>query len=166
MPDLSAAHVLGDLVFMSGLLGEAGYSVLGKSLLRRHSAALVTAATIVASGAVWLPFAAADGLAGGWPALTGRTVAAMLFLSLGCTIVAFWAWFHVLERMDVAPAALTIFVQPVWGALLGRVLLGEPVTAATVTGGALVLLSLYLALAPGRRAGAPAAGDALPPEAP
>ncbi|HKI99435.1 MAG TPA: DMT family transporter [bacterium] len=147
-PAAGAPHVVGDLVFLLGLTGEAAYSVLGKSLLRRHSAALVTAATIVTSMGLWLPVAVGDGLRAGWPPLNAGVVAALAFLALGCTVFAFWAWFRALEQLEAGLAALTIFVQPVWGAALSVLLLGEPLQAATLAGGALVLASLYLALAP------------------
>lgn len=149
-PDLSATHVLGNLVFLLGLTGEAVYSVLGKSLLGRHSAALVTAATIAASLLFWLPLAGADGALNGWPPLTGKALAAIAFLSVGCTVAAYWAWFHALEKLEVGLAAMTLFVQPVWGALLAVLLLGETLSLPTVGGGALMLASLYLALTPGR----------------
>lgn len=155
LPSLGAAYVLGDAVFVLGLLGEAVYSVLGKSLLERHSAGRVTAATIVASLALWLPVAAGDGLVHGWPPLSAGVVAAIAFMALGGTIGAFWAWFYALEELEAGLAALTIFVQPVWGAALSVWLLGEPLRPATLAGGALVLASLYLALAPSRRRAAP-----------
>ncbi len=86
----------------------------------------------------------------GWPPLTGKALAAIAFLSVGCTVAADWAWFHALEKLEVGVAAMTLFVQPLWGALLSVLLLGETLSLPTVGGGALVLAGLYLALAPGR----------------
>ncbi len=169
-PDLSSAHVLGDLVFLLGLGGEAVYSVFGKSLLTRHSASTVTMATIAASLLFWLPLAGVDGALSGWPTWNAATVGALLWLSIGCTVLAYWAWFHALEEMEAGLAALTIFVQPVWGSLLAYLLLGESFTAVTFAGGALVLGSLYLAVSggqeasstPGPRPGTPTTGDSAP----
>lgn len=145
-PGLSSTHALGDIIFLIGLIGEAAYSVFGKSLLQRHSALLVTLATIAASLVFWLPLAAYDGIIHGWPPINGTTVTAMAVLGLGCTVLAYWAWFHALEELEVGFAALTIFLQPVWGALLAGVFLGESMGLTTLIGGALVLLSMYLAL--------------------
>ena len=158
LPDFSAAHVVGDLVFLLGTVVEAIYSVFGKALLSRHSASVVTMATIAASLLFWLPLASADGLWRGWPPVTMATVAAIGFLAIGCTVFAYWAWFHALQFMDAGLAALTIFIQPVWGALLAFLLLGEPMTAATLIGGGLVLTSLYLALAAAPSNTAPISG--------
>lgn len=149
-PDWSAAHVAGDLIFVAGLTLEAIYSVFGKRLLGRYPPLLMTAATIALSGLVWLPLGVADVALHGWPAFTPVTLGAAAFLALGCTLLAYWAWFHALAHLDAGLVALTLFVQPVTGALLGVWVLGEPFTAATATGGALVLAALWLALGPRR----------------
>ena len=145
-PSLAAAHVVGDLVVMLSLTCEAALSVLGKSLVRRFPAAQVTAAAFVVALCVWLPLALADGLATGWPPLEAGPLAAIVYLALGCTVLPYWAWFRALEELDAGVVALTLFAQPLVGALLALLLLGEPLHAATVAGGALVLFSLYLAL--------------------
>jgi drug/metabolite transporter (DMT)-like permease len=151
LPELSAAHVVGDLVFLLGLVAEAVCSVLGKRQLRRHSALLVTAAMIVASLGLWLPIAVGETLRGGWPALSLATAGAIVYVALGCTVLAYWAWFRALAHLEAGLVALSLFVQPVWGAALSIWLLGEPLRPATLAGGALVLASLYLALRPAVR---------------
>ncbi len=145
-PSLSAAHVVGDLVFVLALTAEAACSVLGKSVLGRVSGSHAAAATIVAPLGLWLAVAVGDGWASGWPAPHAATLAAVAYLALGCTVVAYWAWFRALERLEAGLVGLTLFVQPLWGAALAVLLLGEVLHAATVAGGALVLFSLYLAL--------------------
>ena len=145
-PGLSSSHALGDLIFLLGLAGEAAYSVFGKSLLQRHSATLVTLATIAGSLVFWVPLALHDGWTNGWPPLDAGIVAAMAVLALGCTVLAYWVWFRALEELEAGFAALTIFVQPVWGALLAYLVLGEPLAPSTLLGGTLVLTGMYLAL--------------------
>lgn len=144
----ASGPALGDLIFMAGLALEAGYSVIGKSLLTRHAPAVVTMATVLASLVFWAPLAGWDGLRNGWPAWSPAVLAGLAFLSLGCTVLAYWIWFLALREMEAGLAALTIFVQPVWGSLLAVWLLDEPLLGSTLVGGALVLVSLYLATAP------------------
>lgn len=149
LPDFSSAHVTGDLIFILGLTMEAAYSIFGKSLLSRFSPMLVTSATIVLSLVVWVPAAATDVAVNGWPAFSPTSIAALAFLSLGCTVLAYWAWFAALAKLEAGGLALTLFIQPVFGALLSVWVLGETVTPATLLGGGLVLFSLYLALVHG-----------------
>lgn len=146
LPAWSAATVAGDLLFVLALALEAGYSVFGKRLLTRHSALLVTGSTIVASLVFWVPLAAGDAALHGPPRLSAAGVAAIAFLAVGCTVLGYLAWFYALERLEAGLVALTLFVQPVWGALLAVWLLGERPTAYTLAGGVLVLAGLYLAL--------------------
>jgi drug/metabolite transporter (DMT)-like permease len=158
LPAPGSAHVLGDGAFLLGLACEAGLSVVGKALLARYPATLVTAGALAAALGLWLPVAVGDGLLAGWPALDGGTLAAIAYLALGCTVFAYWAWFRALAELEAGRVALTLFVQPLWGAALAMAVLGEPLRPATLAGGALVLASLYLALVPGRaRPGAPRA---------
>ncbi len=145
---LESGAMLGDLIFIAGLMLEAGYSVVGKSLLTRHAPAVVTMATVLASLVFWVPLAGWDAYHNGWPALTPAVLAGLAFLSLGCTVLAYWVWFHALRELEAGLAALTIFVQPLWGTLLSVWLLDEPLHGSTLAGGALVLVSLYLAVAP------------------
>jgi drug/metabolite transporter (DMT)-like permease len=98
----------------------------------------------------WLPVAGWDVAAHGWPPVTPWSAVAIAYLSIGLTIVGYWIWFFALQRVDAGRVGLTIFVQPLFGALLSIWLLGEPLTVATAAGGALVLASLALALRPER----------------
>ena len=56
----------------------------------------------------------------------------------------FLVWFAVSRHVGAGIAALSLFAQPVVGALLGVLLLGEPVTMSTVVGGLLVLVAIVL----------------------
>ena len=145
---------LGDLIFLSGLLLEAGYSVVGKSLLTRYPPGLITLATVVMSMVFWAPALAMDVATTGFAHLGGMAVPVLLYLSIGCTLLAYWAWFRALQGMDAGLAALTIFVQPVWGALLSMLILGETMGWHTLAGGTLVLGALWLAVMPEKGRGA------------
>lgn len=149
-PDLRSLGALGDLVFVAGLLTEAGYSVLGKRMLARGSPLTLTTATIVASLVFWLPIAAWDLALHGPPPVTPGTIAALAYLSVALTIVGYWIWFYALEHVDAGRVGLTIFVQPLAGTLLSIGWLGENLTPAMGLGGALVLAALALALRPER----------------
>jgi drug/metabolite transporter (DMT)-like permease len=149
-PDWSSAHALGDLIFTAGLVLEAGYSVLGKGMLGRHSPLAVTSATISAALVFWLPVAGWDLAVNGWPAVTPGIALAIFYLSAGLTVIGYWIWFFALQHVDAGRVGLTIFVQPLFGTLLSVWVLGEQLTLATWAGGALVLVSLGLALRPER----------------
>jgi len=147
-PEFSSAHVIGDLIFILGLTFEALYTVFGKSHVRRYPALLVTAGTLVLALGVWVPVGGVALALNGMPTFSTSALWALAFLSLGCSLLAYWAWFYALESMEAGVAAMTLFVQPVFGAGLAVYVLEEPVTQALITGAVLVLGALYLALAP------------------
>ena len=77
-----------------------------------------------------------------------RAVVGTLYLSLVITALGYLAWNYALERVSAPRAAIFLNIQPVAGALLGAAWLGEPITAFTVAGGALVVAGLSLAVPP------------------
>lgn len=144
LPDFSAAGVLGDLLFVAGLVMEALYSVWGKATLQRHSPLTVTAATIVAAAVIWIPVLAVDGAQNGWDAPGWVGIGAVLYMALGCTVIAYLAWFYALTHMEAGVAGMSILLQPLVGVLLSAMLLNERLPPAALLGGALVVTGLYL----------------------
>jgi drug/metabolite transporter (DMT)-like permease len=74
-----------------------------------------------------------------------------LYLGIVMTGLGYLVWNWALERVTAARAAIFLNVQPLVGALLGIMWLGEAATAFTAIGGAFILSGLWLALT-GRRA--------------
>src|SRR5947208_1225321 len=100
-----------------------------------------------------LGFAAAVALSLGGIAGSSATNAAILVvvcvrLAVACGAHRVWAC--ALARVGAARAAPFLSVQPVVGALLGGIVLGEPVTRFTAIGGALVAVGLWMTVT-GRR---------------
>ena len=62
------------------------------------------------------------------------------------TGLGYLVWNWALERVSASRAAIYLNVQPLVGALLGVVWLGEPLSVFTVAGGTLVVLGLWLAV--------------------
>jgi drug/metabolite transporter (DMT)-like permease len=70
----------------------------------------------------------------------------VLYLGIVITGLGYLVWNWALERVSASRAAIYLNVQPLVGALLGVVWLGEPLSVFTVAGGALVVLGLWLAV--------------------
>lgn len=86
----------------------------------------------------------------GWYVARGQALpslaaaASVLYLagvtSVGCTLI----WFHVLRAHGASFGAGSLFVQPVVGAALGIVVLGDALTPGLAAAGGLVLTALAL----------------------
>jgi len=82
--------------------------------------------------------------AGARPAWTGQALLGTLYLAVIITAIAYLVWNWALERVPAPRVAIFLTVQPITGALLGIVLLGDAFSAFTVLGGALIVLGLML----------------------
>src|SRR5437867_2518676 len=80
----------------------------------------------------------------------GAALAGALYLALVISAGAYLVWNWALARVEASRAAPFLTVQPVVGALLGAVVLGEAVTRFTALGGVLVVLGLWMTVT-GRR---------------
>ena len=97
---------------------------------------------------------------------TVRFIAVLAFLGLVGTAAAFLAWFVETQRCDLAKLTAWTFLVPVFGLLLGVVVLGERPGGWTAAGTVLVLLAMWVALTqPDAEAAVPAHGHVAGPRA-
>lgn len=137
-------RMVGDLLVVLALVFEAFFTVRGKSLLVKHSPLLVTAAAIVGSTVFWIPVAGYEITVHGWPSVGWQSWLGLIWLAVMATVIAYLAWFKGLERVEGSSAATTLFIQPLLGATLAIVLLGDQLLPTTIIGGALILVSVYV----------------------
>lgn len=137
-------HWRGDLILVLSGLAYGAYTLIGRGVLARHSPLAVTARSIVWGALVMLPLAAAEWLGGARPVLTAGAVLGGLYLAVIITALGYLLWNWGLARVGAPQAAVFITVQPIVGAILGVVVLREPLTAFTVAGGLLIVVGLWL----------------------
>jgi len=135
-------HWRGDALLVLSALAFASYSVLGRDVLRRWDARVVTARSILWGAASMLPVVAAEAAVGFRPRWTAQGTIATLYLAIVVTALAYLAWNAALARVTAPRAAIFINVQPVVGVALGIGFLGESATLYTLVGAALVLAGL------------------------
>jgi drug/metabolite transporter (DMT)-like permease len=88
---------------------------------------------------------AAEWASGARPVWTVPAVAGTLYLSVVISALGYVAWNWALARVPAPRAALFLNVQPIAGALLGALLLDEPLTGFTVAGGVAIVAGLAVA---------------------
>jgi drug/metabolite transporter (DMT)-like permease len=96
---------------------------------------------------------------------TGRSVAAVVALTVLCTALAFVVFFALIAEVGPTRAPLITYVNPVVALGLGVVVLDERVTAVMVAGIPLVLAGCWFAAGAGRPGAPPPAGEDKVPEA-
>ena len=144
-------HWAGDLVLVLAGVAYASYSLLGRRVLERHAPFAVTTRSLMWGAAALMPFAGLEWASGARAAWTVAAVTGTVYLAVVITALGYVVWNWALARVPAPRAAIFLNVQPIVGALLGTVLLGEPVTVFTVLGGVLVMTGLAVAFGPGAR---------------
>lgn len=122
-------------------------SAVGTALVKRHGARVSSLALNrngMLTGAVIL-VAVALLRERGEPALwSPRAIASVVYLALLGTVATFGIYFWLLRTTDAARLSLIAYVTPVVALTLGWLVRGEPLTATTLGGAALVLLGVAL----------------------
>ncbi len=134
----------GDLLILASAPNWAVFSVLSRRALRIHPATRMMA-YVMAFGWLFtsLQLAAGPGLSE-VSRLDARGWAAIVFLGIACSGLAYIAWYDALQRMPASEAGALLYVEPLVAMAVAAAVLGERVTAATVLGGAVILLGVWL----------------------
>jgi drug/metabolite transporter (DMT)-like permease len=157
-----APHWQGDLLLVLSGVAFAAYTLIGRDVLARHAPLGVTAWSIVWGAVAIAPLAIAEWADGRRPTLTPVAIAATLYVGLVISGLGYLVWNRAVQRVAAPRAAIFLTIQPVVGAGLGIVFLGEPLTPFTVAGGVLIVLGLAVTVR--RNAGgmsAPARADGI-----
>jgi len=159
-----AGYLLGDLLMLGAVACYAIYNAISGRLTADVSAASATSIMLLAAGIGCLPVYAWTGHA--WPRhVTPASLWSLVFLAFFATAAAYLIWIFVLQDHDVASAAITLYLQPVFGVLISIVVTGERPSVLFYAGGAMILLALFL----GQHRGQPSISSAAaadPPSAP
>jgi drug/metabolite transporter (DMT)-like permease len=132
----------GDPVGIAFGLGAAGiyafYILLGSRVLARVDA--LWASTVIMTTAA-VGFAVLYLVSPERPALpaSGKGWLAVIAIAILCTVIAGMAFLAGLARVGPADASTLSTIEPVVSVALSAIVIGEPITAWTVAGGALVL---------------------------
>ena len=121
--------------------------VIGTSFAKRHelgdnpfrSAAL----QMVFSGTMLLGAATAHG---DWAHLsfTPRTIAAMIYLSIAGSLVAYSAYIYAIQHLPLQLVSLYAYINPMIAVALGTLLLSEPLSARIIVAAALVFAGTWI----------------------
>jgi drug/metabolite transporter (DMT)-like permease len=123
---------------------EAMYSIISRKVAGRIDPLHLFAGALTCGFALLTIYVLlAPGLPGHLPSTPQAWLAVLWLGPLGTTLTYVF-WTLALANASVAAVSLTLFVQPILGALFGTFFLGERMTAWQALGGALILVALVL----------------------
>jgi drug/metabolite transporter (DMT)-like permease len=135
----------GNFLMLASLIGEATYSVLSLKLLDKYLPLGIFGSALAAGvGILTLSTCIIEGPSVFLLAshLSWKGVLGLLWLGPLGTAFAYFYWMSVLREASVASIALTLFIQPVLGAVWGFVFLSENLTGLQALGGLAIILGL------------------------
>ncbi len=142
------ADTVGDLLVLFACATAAAGYVAGARAAREAGTWSVTLWGISLAGLLLLPalpfFVAPQDIVGSFPG----PFAAVLYLALISSIVAYGAWYWALAKGDIGATASIQFAQPVIGLLLAIAVLGESLSLPLAAAGVLIILGVALARRP------------------
>ncbi|WP_168122893.1 EamA family transporter [Paenibacillus sp. HB172176] len=75
---------------------------------------------------------------------TTASVSILLLLAILCSMIQFSLWYYLLKNSDAGKTSSFLFLVPLFGVLMSRLLLHEPVTWYVASGGALICFGIIL----------------------
>lgn len=142
--DLSGGLFLGNLCLVAAAVTWALYSVLVRRATR--SLAVLPVTVIAFCGGLFISLPAAAFELNFIPLRSVNTlvILGVLYLGVLSTAVAMYLWNRAFALLEAGTASLTFFAQPLVGATLGTLFLGEKWTPLFVLGGVLIGIGLWL----------------------
>lgn len=137
------AFVLGVIAIQLACVGW----VIGTSYARRHELGdnpfRSTALQMVFSGTMLLTAATVNG---DWAHLsfTPRTIAAMAYLSIAGSLLAYSAYIYAIQHLPLSLVSLYAYINPMIAVTLGTLLLSEPFSTRVAVSAALVLAGTWI----------------------
>jgi drug/metabolite transporter (DMT)-like permease len=154
----SRISAIGTLIALAGLLCEVGFTLLAAPLLPRLGPMRVAA---------WSSILATAELAiltrGDFPTPTSHEAAAIAYLAIVTTALAFVLWFSAVQTLGADRAGLLVGLMPIAAVAVDAALNGRTPSAADLAGTALVAAGVVFGARPARaRARRPNARDGTP----
>lgn len=144
---------LASLLVLAAAGCAALMSLLQKPLLRSFSPVAVTACMMWTGAALLLPYlpGAVRAVAGASAASAAFPFATVVYLGVFPAALAYITWAQVLRQLPLAQAASLLYLIPPVALVVSFLWLGERVGAASLGGGALAIVGVFVLSRSGRR---------------
>lgn len=134
----------GDVLILISAINWAVFSTLSRRGLKSYPASLMMF-YVMSLGWVFtsLLFVPTEGLME-IPRLTLNGWIGVLFLGIFCSGLAYIAWYDALQALSAAQTGVFLYIEPLVAAVVAAIVLGEPITWASLLGGAVILIGVWL----------------------
>jgi len=142
--------LLGDLLLFGAVLCEASYAVIGKRLTAVLGPKRISAVINLWGFTLMTPFGLYSASRFDFQSVTPGIWLLLLFYGLAASVWTVWLWMTGLKSVPASQAGVFTVMLPISAALVGILVLGEPLSATQLLAFAIALAGLLLATLPGR----------------
>jgi len=134
----------GDVLILISAVNWAVFSTLSHRGLKSYPASLMMF-YVMSFGWVFTSFLfiPSEGLSE-IPRLTVNGWIGILFLGIFCSGLAYIAWYDALQALSAAQTGVFLYIEPLVAVAVAAIVLAEPVTWASLLGGAVILIGVWL----------------------
>ncbi|WP_296507395.1 DMT family transporter [Rhodoferax sp.] len=151
--DLSPnSHLLGNALVFAAVLCEAAYAVIAKKLTGALTPRRITSLINLWGFALVTPFGAYVAWSFDFGAVPAGSWLLLVFYALAASVWTVWLWMSGLKNVPASRAGVFTVMLPISAALVGVLVLGEPLGGLQLLAFSIALLSVVLATLPGREA--------------
>ena len=143
-------HILGNALVFAAVLCEAAYAVIAKKLTGALTPRRITALINLWGFALMTPLGAYVAWSFDFGAVTAGSWLLLLFYSLAASVWTVWLWMSGLKNVPASRAGVFTVMLPISAAVVGVLVLGEPLGGLQMVAFGIALLSVVLATLPVR----------------
>jgi drug/metabolite transporter (DMT)-like permease len=136
--------VLGDIMIILNAISYAFYFVLAKPLMQTYTAINVMRWVFTFGTIFIIPFGWEEFIAIPWPDFSLMDYAAITFVVLAATFLAYYLNAFGLQQLDAAATGAYIYLQPVFATIFATIFLNERISANEVIAAILIFSGVYL----------------------
>jgi drug/metabolite transporter (DMT)-like permease len=147
--------LLGNVLVFGAVLCEAFYAVIGKKLTGAVSPKRISAIINLCGFLLMTPMGIYTALQFDFAAVQGSSWLLLVFYALAASVWTVWLWMTGSKNVPAAHAGVLTVLLPIATALVGVLVLGEPLKPIQMFAFGIALVGVLLATLPGRQAATP-----------
>jgi len=144
--DFGSQTFMGDLALLIAAITWGLYSVLVRAVSKDTDTLVVTVFAFYGGSILTIPAMLVESNTRPTGEITLPILLGVLYLGVVSTAGAMWLWNRAFALVDASVASLFFFAQPLVGAILSSVVLGQPFTPGLLVGSVLIAAGVLLAL--------------------
>lgn len=144
---ITLKNLLGNFLLLAATASWVIHEIISKKLLKKYSGETVAFVAMAIGGLIFFPLSLFELYQNPtWvTSLTTGTILGILYGIIFSSLIAYWTWQKGLSLLPATEASFFFYLDPISGATLSIILLGEKLTPTLLIGGILIVTAVLLA---------------------